>query len=210
MRASHRAVTGVATATLALLLVACNDSGSSSDDSTAAQPSATSSKSAPQAPGKAVTPPTSDSAQPTASSDPQFSSDEVCAKLPAARIHELIGYTDQQKVTPTDITADIYATGDSDPEKRDPSLCTYNLDVEPNFVAIGLLEGQEADQEWAKVKAKDASRFRHDLGGDETADAGEGIYVVHKGDKVILIQGILSGLSTTDLEKVVREAAGIL
>ncbi|HSW91628.1 MAG TPA: hypothetical protein VLG09_03220 [Candidatus Saccharimonadales bacterium] len=200
-------VTSTATAALALALAACGGSDAPSGDKEPAKAAST-------APGKVTPdtgkPTTAPSASPTVSSDPRFSSDEVCAQLPARRIHDALNLKPGQKVTPTDITADVHATGDDPLKKRDPSLCTYNLPVEPNFVAIGVGTGSDASEAWATAKARNKARFRNDLGGDEVADAGDGIYLVHKGDKLITIQGILSGLSTTDLERVVREAAVIL
>ncbi|HSW91442.1 MAG TPA: hypothetical protein VLG09_02255 [Candidatus Saccharimonadales bacterium] len=76
------------------------------------------------------------------------------------------------------------------------------------LAACGGSDAPSSDKEPAKARNK--ARFRNDLGGDEAADSGKGIYLIRKGDKLITVQGVLSGLSTTDLEKVVREAAAIL
>jgi hypothetical protein len=199
--------TSTTTVALALTLAACGGSDAPSGDRNPVKATSTASGKATPDAGKS---PATSSASPTMSSDARFSSDEVCAQLPAQRIHDVLNMKRQDKVTPTDITTDPYATGDDPLQKRDPSLCTYKFPVEPNFVAIGVGTGSDASDAWAAVKAKNKARFRNDLGGDEAADAGDGIYLIHKGDKLITIQGILSGLSTTDLEKVVREAAAIL
>ena len=141
--------------------------------------------------------------------DPRFSSDEVCYKFSAQHLHDLLGLKDDQKVTPTDMTTNSKS---SDPlYVRDPSLCTYKLPpVDSNTLGIGVGTGSDASASWAAVKGRNKARFRNDLGGDEAADLGDGMYLVHKGDKLISVQGIMSGLSTTDLEKVTREAVNIL
>lgn len=207
MRSVRMFATSTATAALALALAACGGSDAPFGDKEPGKATST-------APGKATSDteksPTAPSASPTVPSDPRFSSDEVCAQLPAQRIHDALNLKPGQKVTPTDITADVHATGDDPLKKRDPNLCTYDLPVEPNFVAIGVGTGSNASEAWATAKARNNARFRKDLGGDEAADSGKGIYLIRKGDKLITVQGVLSGLSTTDLEKVVREAAAIL
>ena len=152
--------------------------------------------------------------QPTGSSngattDSNFKPDEVCYKYSAKHLHALLGYKDDQKVTPTDKTTNSKS---SDPLiVRDPSLCTYKLPPDgSNSIAIGLGTGSEAADAWSRLKARNKAHFRHDLGGDEVADMGDGMYVVRKGGKFISVQGLMSGLSTTDLERVTKDAAGIL
>jgi len=142
--------TGVVTATLALCLAACNGTDSPSGDK--ASSTAVSTAPTKVAPDAKQSPSTSPAA-PSVSSDQRFSNDEVCAQLPAQRIHDVLGLKPEEKVTPTDITADPYETDGEKVEKRDPNLCTYKLPVEPNWVAIGVGSGSDASEAWSAVKA---------------------------------------------------------
>lgn len=198
--------TGVTTVTLALLLAACNGSDSSSDGQTSSATSAVPSKAAPKAPGKTATSTaTSPSAQPSVTKDMRFTIDEVCSQLPASVVSEVIGQT----VTPTDITSDLKATGDDPLQKRDPSLCTYNLPTKPHFVAIGVISDKESD--WSYLRHRNQDRLTHEFGsGTEGINTGGTLYTIHDGNKVITLQGTLSGLREVTLKKLARKAVEIL
>jgi hypothetical protein len=144
----------------------------------------------------------------------RFTIDEVCSQLPASVVSEVIGQT----VTPTDITADIYATGTNPAQKRDPSLCTYNLpkstdsgDVlaDGHFVAIGVVPDKKSD--WSYLRYRNQDRLTHEFGsGTEAVDLGGGIYTIHDGNKVITFQGNLSGLPEITMKNLARKAVEIL